>query len=209
MKDGRFLPNSEERVEQIIKQKEEEASREEILDLGGVWLRGLRQGKRLEDPSCMKDIVDLLVRLALYGNEDPDYKYGKELLARAGISDFSEIRGLLIALGVWEEDENIDLIRSGIKTSFTEGQLNESALLAGAKGGFQGREDLRELPCFTIDGPLTLDYDDALSIEFDGDILRLGIHISDVATTVRPAASLTLKRETGPPLCICPADMSL
>ncbi len=193
MKDGRFFPNSEERVEQIIKQKEEEAAKEEILTQGGAWLKQIRQGQRPEEPSGVKDIISLLVRLALYGNEDPDYKYGKELLSRAGISDLSEIRGLLISLGVWEEDENIDLIRSGIKTSFAEDQLDESALLARAEVGFQDREDLRELNCFTIDGPLTLDYDDALSLELKGGVLHLGIHISDVATNITPGSLLDLE----------------
>ncbi|MBW1945815.1 MAG: RNB domain-containing ribonuclease, partial [Deltaproteobacteria bacterium] len=68
--------------------------------------------------------------------------------------------------------------------------LDESARLAGAGIGFEGRDDLRDLPTVTIDGPLTRDYDDAVSLEMVGDVLHLGIHIADVASTISPDSAL-------------------
>jgi len=190
MKDGRFLPNSEEKVKQILKQKEEEAIKEEWLRQGSVWLKDIQQGKKPDDPPFKDDIINLVVQLALYGNEEPDFKYGKELLSRAGISDIQESRSLLIKLGVWEKDENLDLLRLGIETSFTEKQLHEAVLLAEKKCDFQGLEDLRDLPTFTIDGPLTRDFDDAVSLEIDGDTLHLGIHIADIEAVILPDSIL-------------------
>ena len=190
MKDGRFLPNSEEKVEQVLKQKEEEALKEKWLNQGSVWLKDIQQGKKPEDPSFKDDIINLLVQLALYGNEQPNFKYGKELLSRADISDIQESRNLLIKLGIWEEDENLDLLRLGIETSFTKKQLHKAVLLAETKCDFQGLEDLRGLPTFTIDGPLTRDFDDAVSLEIDGDILHLGIHIADIGTVILPDSIL-------------------
>ena len=186
MKDGCFLPNSEEKVNQIVEQREEEALKEERLKQGSVWLRDVRQGIDSEEPACKKDIIDLLIGLALSGNEAPDLKYGKELLSRAGMSNIREARDLLIRLGVWEQDENLDLLRLSVGTSFTEKQLNEAARLQAIKIDFEGREDLRDLPALTIDGPLTRDYDDALSLEMVGDIAHLGIHIADVASVILP-----------------------
>lgn len=190
MKDGRLAPNSEERVDQIVRQREEEALKEERLKQGSLWLRDLRQGKKPHDYPCKEDIVNMLIQLALYRNEVPDFKYGKEMLARAGISDMGETRNLLIRLGVWEEDENLDLLRSGIEISFTKKQMDESELLAESEIGLEGREDLRGLPTLTIDGPLTRDYDDALSLEEVGEILRVGIHIADVAAFISPDSVL-------------------
>jgi exoribonuclease-2 len=190
MKDGRFLPNSEEKVDQILKQREEEVLREDRLNQGSAWLKDILQGKVPEDPPHKEYIIGLLIQLALYGTEGPDTKYGKELLSRAGISDIQNTRDLLINLGIWEEDENLDLLRLGVETSFTEEQLDESARLAETEIAFKGREDLRDLPTLTIDGPLTLDYDDAVSLEIVDDMLHLGIHIADVAAIISPDSTL-------------------
>lgn len=184
MKDGLFRPNSEEKVEQIVRQREEEALKEERLRDGSVWLNAVWQGKKPEKPSCKENIIDTLIQLALHGNEAPDFKYGKELLSRAGISDIRNSRNLLFRLGIWDEDENLEILRLGIKTSFTKGQLEESSRLAKEKTSFEGCEDLRGLPTMTIDGPLTRDYDDALSLEMVGDIFELGIHIADVTGVI-------------------------
>lgn len=54
-----------------------------------------------------------------------------------------------------------------------------------------GRLDYREIPTFTIDPDDAKDFDDALSIEYldEGDI-RVGIHIADVSTYVKPGTAL-------------------
>ncbi|HBF42782.1 MAG TPA: hypothetical protein DDW42_03980 [Desulfobacteraceae bacterium] len=186
MKDGRFLPNSEEKVNQIIRQREKDALKEKKLKHGSIWLSDVRLGKIPDDPPYKQDIIDLLVELVLYGKDAQDYKYGKELISRAGISGTKQTRDVLVKLGVWEEDENLDFIRSGVAISFTREQLDESSRLAGKEIDFQGREDLRDLPTLTIDGPLTRDFDDAVSLEIVDDILHLGIHIADVAAIINP-----------------------
>lgn len=184
LKDGQFLPNSEEKVSQIAREREEAAAREEMLRVGGDWLKAIQAGEKVFPPACQKEIIALLSSLVLYGREAPDYKFSKELLARAGISNAREARSLLVRLGVWDEDENLDLIRLEIKTSFGKEKLNLSSLLACSKPNLEGREDLRHLPVLTIDGPLTRDFDDAVSLEEDGDQLILGVHIADVAACI-------------------------
>jgi hypothetical protein len=64
------------------------------------------------------------VELATYENAASDLKYKKELLLNAGMAEFREARDVLVTLGVWEEDENRDLFKFGIDTSFTPLQMN-------------------------------------------------------------------------------------
>jgi len=216
MKNGLFLPNSEDRVDQIIRQAEEAAERAERLEQGGGWLKEVHQGKQSQAPDCREDVIHLLIQLALYGADADDFKYGKELLSHAGITDIKEARSLLIALGEWEEDEPLDLLRSGIDTAFTPRQLEASAALAVSGFPETRREDLRSLPIITIDGPTTLDFDDAISLEILDNELRVGVHIADVAAVIEKdspidiaarnrASSLYLPRRQIP---MIPPDLS-
>ena len=51
------------------------------------------------------------------------------------------------------------------------------------------RLDLRDLPTFTIDPPTARDFDDAISTErLDGGMVRVWVHIADVAAHVRPGS---------------------
>jgi len=190
MKDGCFLPNSEEMVHQIIKQREEEARREERLIDGSAWLKEITQGRSSREPACREEIISLLVELSLYGNDAPNFKYAKELLLRAGVSDVQQARKLLVKLGAWEEDENLDLHRLDIETTFNEDVIRESNQLFQVKVGDSQREDLRDLNLFTIDGPLTKDFDDALSLDMNSDSILVGIHITDVAGVISPDSLL-------------------
>ncbi len=216
MKNGLFLPNSEDRVEQIIRQEEEAAERAERLEQGGGWLKEVHEGKQPQAPDCRNDVVRLLIQLALYGADAEDFKYGRELLSHAGITDIKEARSLLINLGEWEEDEPLDLLRSGVDTAFTTRQLKESARLAVSGFPECPREDLRSLPIITIDGPTTLDFDDAISLEIFDNELRIGVHIADVAAVIEKdspidvaardrASSLYLPRRQIP---MIPTDLS-
>ena len=100
-----------------------------------------------------------------------------------------ESRRLLVDLQVWDEDENLDLHRLGIEAAFTPEQQEESLRIAQEAPDLRGREDLRDWETITIDGPLTRDYDDALSLTMNGDILELGVHIADVSSRL-PIGSL-------------------
>jgi len=190
MKDGRFLPNSEERVDQIIRQREEAALKEERLIQGSAWLLDILKGRQAEAPSCREYVVELLTGIAIYGSEASEFKHAKELLARAGISEMRHARDLLVRLGVWEEDENIDLLKLKIPTSFSDKQMDEASSLIKQELPLHDREDMRDLPTITIDSAATRDFDDAISLETDDDRFRLGIHIADVAELIYPDSIL-------------------
>jgi ribonuclease R len=62
----------------------------------------------------------------------------------------------------------------------------------------EGRMDYRNIPVFTIDPDDAKDFDDALSIEQLGGDTRVGIHIADVSSYVKPGTAIDREaRERG------------
>ncbi|MFC1884577.1 ribonuclease catalytic domain-containing protein [Thermodesulfobacteriota bacterium] len=190
IRDSKLLPHSKNRVEQIIEQKEEESKKENLLGEGSKWLLDILAGKNPSEPDCADKTRGLLTQLALYGKDAQGFKYGKELLSRTGISDISKSFDLLVRMGVWDRDENLELLRYGISSDFTPKQKEAASLSASEAISPEGRKDLRDLPTITIDGLQTRDFDDAISLEIINDELKLGVHISDVAAIISPDSIL-------------------
>lgn len=82
-------------------------------------------------------------------------------------------------------DLEIELIiaQHKLETEFSDSALEEAAAckLAIDSALKEGYRDLRERFVFTIDPVDARDYDDALSIECEGDLVHLGVHIADVS----------------------------
>jgi ribonuclease R len=81
------------------------------------------------------------------------------------------------------------LVERGYARRFA-GAVEREAQEAAADEDHHRRRDLTALATFTIDPPQARDFDDAVSVESDGDGLRLWVHIADVAAHVRPGTAL-------------------
>ena len=185
IKDGSFIPNSPDKVEQIIKAREAVELRERELAEGANFLREITNCRHPEEPPLKDKIIELLIQLALYGKDAPDYKLGKEMFSRAGIKNIENARRILVNLNIWDEDENLDLHRFNIGSDFSELALKETNSVMKKELDFAEREDLTDLSIFTIDGPFTKDFDDALSLEPTGEGYRLGVHVTDLAPFIK------------------------
>ena len=78
---------------------------------------------------------------------------------------------------------------NGIKTRFDDATLSEARAIVGGCD-VTGRADFRDKTVFTIDGADAKDFDDAISIERDGEGYILGVHIADVSHYVKPGSAL-------------------
>jgi len=185
IKDGSFIPNSPDKVEQIIKAREAAELRERELAEGANFLKEIINNRYPEEPPLKDKIIELLIQLALYGKDAPDYKLGKEMFSRAGIKNIDNARRILVNLNIWDEDENLDLHRFKIRPNFSELTLKETDSVMKKEVGSAEREDLTDLSIFTIDGPHTKDFDDALSLDPIGEGYRLGVHITDLTPFIK------------------------
>jgi exoribonuclease-2 len=187
----RFFPNSAAQVERLISQQREEERKKRIIEIGGVWLKSLTTGAPPPDDLSEDDkavIVNILKSYYLVGKESEDHALASAMVAKAGVERTAGLFPLLVKLNIFDENENIDLLRYELATEFSD-EILESAQKISASCQILSnngeRKDLTSLSLMTIDGQSTLDFDDALSIEKVGDQFRLGIHIVDVAHFVR------------------------
>ncbi len=184
----RFFPNTQDHVERKIAHEREVARKNRIIQEGGDWLANVMNDNDPLIPDDKLEIVDLLNSFYLFGKENENYDLSKAILARAGIDPDEELFNVLVKLGVFRENENIDLYRYNISTDFSD-EVNQYAtrLIASTQDSLDTnhRKDFTMLPLMTIDGQSTLDFDDAISLEDCKDHYRLGIHIVDVGHFVK------------------------
>ncbi len=186
----RFFPHTEEEVKSIVVRREKEARRQRLITQGAKWLQQAVDSERPALPENGQEILEILRSYYLFEKEASEAPLAKGMLTQAGNISPDRIFTLLVRLGVWASDENLDFYRyetSLVWPPETEDRVAELTAIFPEIAGNGHRRDLTGLSLFTIDGSATLDFDDALSLEFsEDDTCRVGIHISDVAAWLVP-----------------------
>lgn len=219
-KAGEIHVHSPETVEQIKLMQEKERQKENFITSNTSALRYIwEEGEIPANWEGRESTLQILQDYYLFDKEAPEYDMARKLIKNAQLTSPHDIFHLLVKAGVWGKNENIPLLKHDIPTIFSETVLNEvkKIELPSIKNLPEAkRRDFRDLPIFTIDGPTTRDFDDALHIEKQGENYLVGIHISDVSLFVKPGTALfdeALKRGTSiyfpeKPLPMFPASLS-
>ena len=178
----RFFPNSSEKVDQILAQRNAAELEKRLIDQGAQWLQKCLKGQDLVVPENGAEIIEILTTYYLLEKESSQRDLARAMLKNAGITSHSAIFTFLVRIGVWHANQNLDLLRFNINPEMPETVRRGAIELCSHPPAVETtRRDLRSLPVLTIDGPSTLDFDDALSISSQDDHYLLGIHIADVA----------------------------
>ncbi|NOY68464.1 MAG: RNB domain-containing ribonuclease [Deltaproteobacteria bacterium] len=204
-----FFPHPEKVVAQNIARKRAEERRKRIAETGAVWLASMSSasdasagpgatGHAAPMDRDTLDAIEILKSFYLIGRQSQDASTAKSIMAKAGVKSPDTIFTAMVRAEIWDETENIDIYRYGISTDFSPQALEAVGSMASSDAlgddlrfaSDSRRVDLTGLDIMTIDGPATLDYDDALSIEKDGNICRIGVHIADVASFVEKGGIL-------------------
>lgn len=185
---NRFFPHSPEQIKAITIRKEKEEKARRTVNEGSQWLKKVMSDGAAAVSPAEREYVDILKNYYIFEQDADDKTLAREMLARAGGISRDEIFSLMVRLGAWDANENIDIYRYGIKASWPADVMARAEEISRAPAGYAAgseRVDLSHLSVFTIDGSSTTDYDDALSVEIEDDgICRVGVHISDVAQRI-------------------------
>jgi exoribonuclease-2 len=187
-KPDRFLPHTEEQMAAIIELEQKAVRKNRLIDAGAAWIQSTRSGSTPQSPANHQELIEKLKSFYLFEKESPHYDTVKAIMKKADLTSSEAIFNHLVAIGVWALDENVDLLRHKISTTFSQPVLERAQSVPAATSNTlrdSHRVDLTHLTTFTIDGQSTLDFDDALSIETRDDHFLVGIHISDVAQHIK------------------------
>ncbi|MCG6909543.1 MAG: RNB domain-containing ribonuclease [Deltaproteobacteria bacterium] len=195
-KGDQFFPLTEEQVCKLDAREKKEAERARFIEASGRWVKRLLEAEALPAISSLDTekvrCVDVLKSAFLFDKESAHYQLAKQIQGVAGIESRDKLFNLLVRLGVWDRNVNLEFLTNHITEDFpdavkelAEKKLKEAFYSKPRPTGGRQRKDLTDIPLITIDGQATLDFDDALSLETIDGHYRLGIHISDVAHFIK------------------------
>jgi len=183
-----FIPYTPEQVKAKKRQIKEAEKKELQVKKGALWINDVLNNKNGSSTKPDKDIIHILKSYYLFNHNSDTHLVAKNIIKRSSINSPEQLFNIFVAAGIWDQNENVNLLAMQIPTTFSKDVLeHEKKLTAGKNNFFDDplRQDLTDIPLITIDGQSTLDYDDAISLENTENGYRLGIHIIDVDAYIK------------------------
>jgi len=183
-----YRPHSPQQIDRAKACAAQEQARRMEREQCAEWLHAFVNGQ--ESDNAGRDLcVEYLRQFAVFGTGAAHYAHIRSIFEQAGIDpERKECFDILVRLGVCTPDENLLFERYGVPCSWSGEILQEDDALDYVS--CSSRCDESSLEVWSIDDPGTRDIDDAISLEHIDGTLRVGIHITDVASLVPPGCAL-------------------
>ncbi len=183
-----FIPYTLEQVEERKRQIKRVQKQERQIQKGAAWIHDVLNNKNGSGTSADHDIINILKSYYLFHN-DSDFKMiARSILKKSPLNSAEQLFNVFVQAGIWEQNENINILAMQIPTFFSKDVLEQEKQLAATQINFFEdplRKDFTNIPLITIDGQSTLDFDDAISLENTNTGYTLGIHIIDVDAYIK------------------------
>ena len=192
---GTFSRRDTKSVDELLHQQEMERRRLQAEREFLAWIQIQQADSGAQPaPSGSERFLDLLKGLALHGDNYDKKPQALKLL------EATEFRGkghpwdvafqLLVALDVWQADEELSIHRYRIQTHFPDDAVQAAEDTPVFRAEQSGYVDLTDQLTFTIDDADTTEIDDALSLSEENGRLVIGVHITDAGFFVPPDSRL-------------------
>jgi exoribonuclease II len=179
----RFFPNTRHQVDKTKALAQAAERKNRIIEAGATWFQGVMDETIHSVSESHAALIEVLKSYYLFGKESSHWEIARAILDKTGHKNENTLFQALVRLGVWDKDENIELLRQEVPDIFSKRVLSAAAEAIESRQSISGktqRKDLRSLPLMTIDGQATLDFDDAISIQEEDNYFIIGVHIADV-----------------------------
>ena len=188
---GEFVLRDAKSVEELLHQQAMERQRRRAQAEFVAWVRAAQATPgTLAQPDGSERFLELLKGFAVHGENYDKKSHALKLLAeidfRAKGHPWDVAFQLLVALGIWDAEEELSLLRYDIPTRFSDEVIAAAEAVPAFQSAQPGYRDLRSLLTFTIDDAETSDIDDAVSLSEEDGKRLIGVHITDAGFFVRP-----------------------
>jgi exoribonuclease II len=193
-KGDRYEPRSVNQVAEIKHQIEVEQQREQEKAQFLAHLQQALAGNKVEWSESDRTRLEAVEKFVL--QPENNSRQAQEILEQLGKNTTPEAAfELLVVLGIWSQHENLFLRRSSYPVNFPKKVLEvaQSCLESPPNDPDHNRLDLTHLKVYTIDDESTQEIDDGLSIEYEGEIQKIWIHIADPTRLLTPGDDLDLE----------------
>jgi exoribonuclease II len=198
-KKEKVVAHTAEQIEQLRKQRDKEEKIQTLITMGAEFLQHINGShkKNVVIDANGEECLAIIRDFYLTGTDSKHADIARNILKAAGFNRPHDPFHLLVKAGIWDSNENIPLLRNDLPVVFPLLGIQQAEMLL--QQGFDklfldpARKDFTHLRPMTIDGPTTLDFDDALTVEEQDGNFLVGVHISDVAHYVRPEDPLFLE----------------
>jgi exoribonuclease-2 len=183
-----FIPFTPKQVKAKKRQIKEDEKRQIQVQKGAAWINDILNSKNGSDTPVDQDIIDILKSYYLFNNDSDSAGIAKNIIKNSPLNSPEQLFNVFVKAGIWDQNENTNLLSKQIPTNFSSDVLEQEKKLAEAQTNFLDdplRKDLTDIPLITIDGQSTLDFDDAISLENTETGYTLGIHIIDVDAYIK------------------------
>ena len=183
-----FAPYTAEQVKTKKRQIKEAEKREILIQKGAAWINDVLNNKNGSNTRIDQNIIDVLKSYYLFNNDSASYLTARNIIKKSPLNSPEQLFNVFVKAGIWDQNENTNLLAMQIPTVFSRDVLEQEKNLASAQTNFFDdplRKNLINTPLITIDGQSTLDFDDAISLENTETGYTLGIHIIDVDAYVK------------------------
>jgi len=183
-----FVPYTPEQVEAKKRQIREAEKKAIQVQKGAAWINDVLNSKNGYNTAIDQNIINILKSYYLFNNDSNSCMVAKSIIKNSSINSPEQLFKVFVKAGIWDQNENIDLLAMQIPIVFSQKVLEHGKKLASTQPDFFDdslRKDLTNIPLITIDGQSTLDFDDAISLENTDTGYTLGIHIIDVDAYIK------------------------
>jgi exoribonuclease II len=183
-----FIPYSPEQVELRKHQIKREEKKERQIKQGAAWINDVLNNKNGSCAGTDSDIIEILKSYYLFNNDSKSKVVARSILKKSPLNSAEQLFNVFVKAGIWEQNENVNILSFQIPTRFSKSVLDQEKKLADTRINFFDdplRKDFTNIPLITIDGQSTLDFDDAISLENTETGYTLGIHIIDVDAFIK------------------------